>query len=117
MGEHHNQTENIIQAISLTQKLRTSVGKVFDNLGDGFAVSQGNEKALLNTFQQSLLAVNNDFRYMYCYISISKSKHSSSASEEMILTERNTFKYQLGRWLICNQVWEISKTHGRELVI
>ena len=65
MGEHHNQTENIIQAISLTQKLRTSVGKVFDNLGDGFAVSQGNEKALLNTFQQSLLAVNNDFRYMY----------------------------------------------------
>ena len=63
MGEHHNQTENIIQAISLSQKLRTSVGKVFDNLGDGFAVSQGNEKALLNTFQQSLLAVNNDFRY------------------------------------------------------
>ena len=56
------QTENILHAISLTQKLRTSVGKVFGNLGDGFEISQGNEKALLNTFQQSLLAVNNDFR-------------------------------------------------------
>lgn len=61
MAGSHNQTENIIQAINLTQKLRTSVGKVFDNLGDGFEIGQGNEKALLNTFQQSLLDVNNDF--------------------------------------------------------
>lgn len=67
MAGSHNQTENIIQAINLTQKLRTSVGKVFDNLGDGFEIGQGNEKALLNTFQQSLLDVNNDFRLVWIY--------------------------------------------------
>ncbi|KAL3866431.1 hypothetical protein ACJMK2_043728 [Sinanodonta woodiana] len=56
-----NQTDALIEAINFTQKLRASVTKVFDNLADGFQDSQGNEKALLNEFQKSLLAVNNDF--------------------------------------------------------
>ena len=58
----HNQTENLIQAIKLTQKLRASVGQVFHNLSDGFSVGQGNEKQILNEFHQSLLTVNNDVR-------------------------------------------------------
>ncbi|XP_045216313.2 mediator of RNA polymerase II transcription subunit 27-like isoform X2 [Mercenaria mercenaria] len=56
-----NQTENIIQTIKLTQKLRASVAHVFQNLGDGCSVAKGNEKQILNTFHESLLDVNNDF--------------------------------------------------------
>ena len=63
MGDN-NQIDSICQAIKLTQKLRASVGHVFHNLADGFAVAQGNEKQILNQFQESLLAVNNDFRLL-----------------------------------------------------
>lgn len=58
-----NQSESIIQAIRLTQKLRASVAKVFRNLADGCSVAKGNEKHILNEFHESLLNVNNDFRY------------------------------------------------------
>ncbi|XP_064609291.1 mediator of RNA polymerase II transcription subunit 27-like [Liolophura sinensis] len=49
------------RAIKLTQKLRATVTKVFDDLGNGLPNTQGNEKTLLNSLQKTLLAVNNDF--------------------------------------------------------
>jgi len=63
----NDQTESILKAISLTQKLRSSVAKVFQNLADGCSVEKGSEnkkaeKEILNKFHESLLAVNNDIR-------------------------------------------------------
>ncbi|WAQ98099.1 MD27B-like protein [Mya arenaria] len=60
-----NQTETILQAIKLTQRLRSSVAKVFQNLADGCAIEKGTEKKkaekeVLNKFHESLLSVNND---------------------------------------------------------
>lgn len=58
-----NQTENIIQAIRFTQKLRASVANVFQNLTDGCPVEKDNAVAAISSFQGSLLVVYNDFRY------------------------------------------------------
>jgi hypothetical protein len=63
-----NQSENIIQTIRLLQKLRASVGNVFQNLADGCSVTKGNEKQILHSFHESLLTVNNDFRYTSTFI-------------------------------------------------
>ncbi|XP_060084133.1 mediator of RNA polymerase II transcription subunit 27-A-like [Ylistrum balloti] len=55
------EVERLTQAICLTQKLRTSVTRVFSDLSDGYHISQGNEKASLNDLQKALLNVNDNY--------------------------------------------------------
>jgi len=56
------ESEKLMQAIKLTQKLRSSVTRVFTDLSDGFQSSKGNEKLALNDLQKWLLTVNDNFR-------------------------------------------------------
>ncbi|XP_071110236.1 mediator of RNA polymerase II transcription subunit 27-like [Haliotis cracherodii] len=55
------QLENLNQAIRLTQKLRSSVSRVFHDLSDGTDNTKGNEKTFLSDIQKSIVSVTNDF--------------------------------------------------------
>lgn len=80
--------EQLQSSLSLVKLLRTSVAQVFETLGNGITIENGNENQFQQELHEILTSVNTRLRYV---------PHSEDTKED---TNCNMFQF-----ITCTEIW------------